>query len=152
MLQIHNINCWSKKSKYGKCLENFILTEAAKRKCSCTTSIGHGFYLGDFRSSCSQHRVLQKGKKWRTCRSKSNSKLDTVSGEAMNQEINTHTDISDGKSASWALWKRPVTLLNPAVMGELCCSSQETGWAHHIQQARRNHCPERAPDHNYFAN
>lgn len=35
---------------------------------------------------------------------KSNSKLDTVAGEAMNQEKNTHADISDGKSASQALW------------------------------------------------
>lgn len=53
---------------------------------------------------------------------KSNSKLDAVAGEAMIQEKNTHTDISDGKSASQALWKRPVILLNPAVLRELHCS------------------------------
>lgn len=80
---------------------------------------------------------------------KSNSKLDAMAGEAMIQEKNTHTDISDGKSASQALWKRPVILLNPAVLREHC-SLLATGLNSTHRASNQNQYCKCTPEHNYL--
>lgn len=80
---------------------------------------------------------------------KSNSKLDTVAGEAMNQETNTHAVISDGRSASCVLWKSPVVLQNPILLSELHCSSLVMG-LNSQQPNNQNHYLEYVPDHNYL--
>jgi len=73
-----------------------------------------------------------------------------VAGEATSQETNAHADISDGRSASWALWKPPVVLVNPVLLLEFHCSSLLMGLNSPHQPNNQNHYLECVPDHNYL--